>query len=108
MSKNSRILSANSCSSSVTSFTPIAVNLCNLNSSIALLRQKQQTAKQQTAKSKISWPRLASLGARFKSFLNHPTGPKTTHFWGPVANWGFVAAVCIQSKIISFILLILL
>lgn len=20
-------------------------------------------------------------------------GPKTTHFWGPVANWGFVAAV---------------
>lgn len=21
------------------------------------------------------------------------TGPKTTHFWGPVANWGFVLAV---------------
>ncbi|GJR96492.1 mitochondrial pyruvate carrier 1 isoform X1 [Tanacetum coccineum] len=21
-----------------------------------------------------------------------PVGPKTTHFWGPVANWGFVAA----------------
>ncbi|RHY21611.1 hypothetical protein DYB36_011514, partial [Aphanomyces astaci] len=30
---------------------------------------------------------------RFKAFVNHPTGPKTTHFWGPVANWGFVAAV---------------
>jgi hypothetical protein len=25
--------------------------------------------------------------------LHSPTGPKTTHFWGPVANWGFVAAV---------------
>ncbi|KAI7748833.1 hypothetical protein M8C21_024920 [Ambrosia artemisiifolia] len=28
----------------------------------------------------------------FKRFLNSPVGPKTTHFWGPVANWGFVAA----------------
>jgi len=27
-------------------------------------------------------------------FINSPTGPKTTHFWGPVANWGFVLAVC--------------
>jgi hypothetical protein len=26
-------------------------------------------------------------------FVNSPTGPKTTHFWGPVANWGFVLAV---------------
>ena len=26
-------------------------------------------------------------------WVNSPTGPKTTHFWGPVANWGFVAAV---------------
>lgn len=25
-------------------------------------------------------------------WVNSPTGPKTTHFWGPVANWGFVAA----------------
>ncbi|KAL9991678.1 putative mitochondrial pyruvate carrier [Helianthus debilis subsp. tardiflorus] len=30
----------------------------------------------------------------FRTFLNSPVGPKTTHFWGPVANWGFVAAVC--------------
>ncbi|KAF8399908.1 hypothetical protein HHK36_015778 [Tetracentron sinense] len=30
--------------------------------------------------------------AAFKAFLNSPVGPKTTHFWGPVANWGFVAA----------------
>lgn len=28
-----------------------------------------------------------------KAFINSPTGPKTTHFWGPVANWGFVIAV---------------
>ncbi|ETV74287.1 hypothetical protein H257_11213 [Aphanomyces astaci] len=33
-----------------------------------------------------------SFAGRFKAFVNHPTGPKTTHFWGPVANWGFVAA----------------
>jgi len=25
-----------------------------------------------------------------KAFINSPVGPKTTHFWGPVANWGFV------------------
>ena len=34
------------------------------------------------------------LGARLRAFINHPAGPKTTHFWGPIANWGFVAAVC--------------
>lgn len=32
--------------------------------------------------------------ASFRAFLNSPVGPKTTHFWGPVANWGFVLAVC--------------
>ncbi|EFJ29983.1 hypothetical protein SELMODRAFT_39191, partial [Selaginella moellendorffii] len=26
----------------------------------------------------------------FKNFLNSPVRPKSTHFWGPVANWGFV------------------
>ncbi|EXC51644.1 hypothetical protein L484_000871 [Morus notabilis] len=30
--------------------------------------------------------------ASFRAFLNSPVGPKTTHFWGPIANWGFVAA----------------
>src|SRR3546814_244843 len=34
-----------------------------------------------------------SFAARIAQFVNSPTGPKTTHFWGPVANWGFVAAV---------------
>uniref|UniRef100_A0A7S4F9L5 Mitochondrial pyruvate carrier n=1 Tax=Chrysotila carterae TaxID=13221 RepID=A0A7S4F9L5_CHRCT len=26
----------------------------------------------------------------FSAFINSPVGPKTTHFWGPLANWGFV------------------
>lgn len=34
-----------------------------------------------------------SLAAKLRMFVNSPTGPKTTHFWGPVANWGFVLAV---------------
>lgn len=33
------------------------------------------------------------MSARLMQFINSPTGPKTTHFWGPVANWGFVLAV---------------
>ena len=28
----------------------------------------------------------------------HHTGPKTTHFWGPVANWGFVLAAIIDMR----------
>ncbi|KAF9667996.1 hypothetical protein SADUNF_Sadunf15G0080900 [Salix dunnii] len=35
---------------------------------------------------------LFSMAAFFRAFLDSPVGPKTTHFWGPVANWGFVAA----------------
>ncbi|CAG9331476.1 unnamed protein product [Blepharisma stoltei] len=27
-----------------------------------------------------------------RKFWNHPMGPKTTHFWGPVFNWGFIIA----------------
>ena len=27
-----------------------------------------------------------------KAFINSPIGPKTTHFWGPVFNWGFIIA----------------
>ena len=33
------------------------------------------------------------MSSRFMAWLNSPTGPRTTHFWGPVANWGFVIAV---------------
>ena len=25
-------------------------------------------------------------------FINSPVGPKTTHFWGPAANWAIVGA----------------
>ncbi|RLN33658.1 hypothetical protein C2845_PM03G33040 [Panicum miliaceum] len=32
------------------------------------------------------------MSTALKAFLNSPVGPKTTHFWGPVANWGFVIA----------------
>ncbi|CAL5228861.1 g12071 [Coccomyxa viridis] len=32
------------------------------------------------------------LVPQLQAFINSPTGPKTTHFWGPVANWGFVLA----------------
>jgi hypothetical protein len=32
------------------------------------------------------------MAATLKAFWNSPVGPKTTHFWGPVANWGFVVA----------------
>ncbi|KAK8484331.1 hypothetical protein V6N12_058165 [Hibiscus sabdariffa] len=35
---------------------------------------------------------LSLMASSFRAFLNSPVGPKTTHFWGPVANWGFVLA----------------
>lgn len=41
-----------------------------------------------------------TLGARMLALWNSETGPKTTHFWGPVANWGFVLAVRLGSFII--------
>jgi hypothetical protein len=28
----------------------------------------------------------------FQAWVNSPAGPRTTHFWGPVANWGLVGA----------------
>ena len=34
-----------------------------------------------------------SMMSMARTFINSPTGPTTTHFWGPVANWGFVIAV---------------
>jgi hypothetical protein len=36
----------------------------------------------------------SAMSMALKAFINSPVGPKTTHFWGPVANWGFVIAVC--------------
>lgn len=32
------------------------------------------------------------------AFINSPVGPKTTHFWGPVANWGLVLAGILDSN----------
>ena len=32
------------------------------------------------------------MASAIRAWINSPTGPKTTHFWGPVANWGFVLA----------------
>ncbi|XP_037452371.1 mitochondrial pyruvate carrier 1-like [Triticum dicoccoides] len=36
--------------------------------------------------------RFSAMATAFKAFLNSPVGPKTTHFWGPVSNWGFILA----------------
>ncbi|XXQ32080.1 Mitochondrial pyruvate carrier [Plasmodiophora brassicae] len=41
---------------------------------------------------KVDVADMAALGQRLKAAWNHPAGIKTTHFWGPVANWGFVVA----------------
>eukprot|EP00283_Hemiselmis_rufescens_P018998 CAMPEP_0173437188 /NCGR_PEP_ID=MMETSP1357-20121228/17891_1 /TAXON_ID=77926 /ORGANISM="Hemiselmis rufescens, Strain PCC563" /LENGTH=116 /DNA_ID=CAMNT_0014402351 /DNA_START=32 /DNA_END=382 /DNA_ORIENTATION=- len=32
------------------------------------------------------------MSAAFQAWIRSPVGPTTTHFWGPVANWGFVLA----------------
>ncbi|KAF5182176.1 Mitochondrial pyruvate carrier [Thalictrum thalictroides] len=34
----------------------------------------------------------------FRTFWNSPVGPKTTHFWGPVSNLGFVAAGLVDTQ----------
>lgn len=41
--------------------------------------------------------------AALKAFWNSPVGPKTTHFWGPVANWGFVIAVRFLTSLADYI-----
>eukprot|EP00887_Chlorella_sp_A99_P002284 scaffold10.g2284.t1 len=38
------------------------------------------------------------LAVRLKALWDSPTGLKTTHFWGPVANWGFVLAGLADTK----------
>ncbi|WZN62807.1 mitochondrial pyruvate carrier [Chloropicon roscoffensis] len=32
------------------------------------------------------------MASKFMRWVNSEAGPKTTHFWGPIANWGFVVA----------------
>jgi len=36
--------------------------------------------------------------AAMRAFWNSPVGPKTTHFWGPVANWGLVVAGLVDTQ----------
>ncbi|KAG6747171.1 hypothetical protein POTOM_049552 [Populus tomentosa] len=43
------------------------------------------------------------MAAYFRTFLNSAVGPKTTHFWGPVANWGIVAAVLWMVEVLIFL-----
>ncbi|CEF96487.1 Mitochondrial pyruvate carrier [Ostreococcus tauri] len=38
------------------------------------------------------------MASAVRAFVNSPTGPRTTHFWGPVANWGFVLAGLADTK----------
>jgi hypothetical protein len=40
----------------------------------------------------LSMSIAAVLATKLRQAWNSPTGIKTTHFWGPVANWGFVVA----------------
>ncbi|KAI5017247.1 hypothetical protein ZWY2020_037625 [Hordeum vulgare] len=38
------------------------------------------------------------MATAFKAFFNSPVAPKTTHFWGPVSNWGLHPRVmCVYS-----------
>lgn len=40
----------------------------------------------------------AAAASGFSAWVRSPTGPKTTHFWGPVANWGLVGAGMLDSQ----------
>eukprot|EP01102_Stenamoeba_stenopodia_P005052 TRINITY_DN15551_c0_g1_i1.p1 TRINITY_DN15551_c0_g1~~TRINITY_DN15551_c0_g1_i1.p1 ORF type:complete len:113 (-),score=16.84 TRINITY_DN15551_c0_g1_i1:26-364(-) len=35
---------------------------------------------------------MSGFAAFMRRWINSPTGPKTTHFWGPLANWGIAGA----------------
>ena len=41
---------------------------------------------------------MAQTPSAFMTWVNSPAGPKTTHFWGPVANWGLVLAGLVDMK----------
>ena len=36
------------------------------------------------------------MATSLMNFINSPVGPKTTHFWGPFANWGIVGAAMLD------------
>jgi hypothetical protein len=41
---------------------------------------------------------MASAQSKLQQWINASNGPKTTHFWGPVANWGLVLAGLLDMK----------
>eukprot|EP00899_Mesostigma_viride_P029148 jgi/Mesvir1/9418/Mv01520-RA.1 len=42
--------------------------------------------------------KAGTVGSKLRAFWDSPSGPKTTHFWGPVMNWGFVLAGLVDMK----------
>jgi len=36
-----------------------------------------------------------------RAFWNSPVGPKTTHFWGPVANWGLSLSAIYDANVLG-------
>ena len=41
----------------------------------------------------------STSGGSLLKWIKSDHGPKSTHFWGPVANWGFVLAVRLSRKV---------
>nr|GME00518.1 cellulose synthase-like protein G3 [Ipomoea batatas] len=46
----------------------------------------------------VEFESVCPIWLPLEHFLNSPVGPKTTHFWGPVANWGFVVAGLVDTQ----------
>ncbi|KAJ7592674.1 mitochondrial pyruvate carrier [Mycena floridula] len=40
----------------------------------------------------MSGPVAAASSSKFTAFMNHPAGPKTVFFWGPLMKWCLVGA----------------
>ena len=38
------------------------------------------------------------MADKITAFINSPVGPKTIHFWGPIANWGLVIASLLDAN----------
>ncbi|GKB71450.1 mitochondrial pyruvate carrier 1-like protein [Tanacetum coccineum] len=64
---------------------------------VKLGRRDSTTASQATANANLPSP-FMDLPLEVKAYLNSPIGPKTTHFWGPVVIFGFVASAMADIK----------
>mmetsp|Transcript_6405 Transcript_6405/g.19378 ORF Transcript_6405/g.19378 Transcript_6405/m.19378 type:complete len:131 (-) Transcript_6405:179-571(-) len=40
----------------------------------------------------------ARQGSRLMQIINSPVGPRTVHFWGPLANWGFAISGLVDMR----------